>query len=111
MGSHTTFQQLFFARPLLLETLAGEWMNPPTYKSLLEYKVVYEPESTPAFNKLTDEGQLPAPPFLSMYFGSTVILKASFRVRPWLFCLLFNDFTLIGLFFRSMEGFTDAIIV
>ena len=56
-------------------------MTPPIYKSLLEYKAVYEAESTPAFNGDTGEEQLPAPP-LSMYFGSTMILKARFKVRP-----------------------------
>ena len=64
MGSYTTFQQLSFALPLPLETLAEECMIPPTYKSLLEYKAVYEPESTPAFNNgVTDEEQVPTPPF------------------------------------------------
>ena len=76
MGPYTTFQQLSFALPLPLETLAEECMIPPTYKSLLEYKAVYETESTPEFNGDTGEEQLPAPPFPSMYFGSTMILKA-----------------------------------
>ena len=45
MGPYTTFQQLSFALPLPLETLAEECMIPPTCKSLLEYKGVYEAES------------------------------------------------------------------
>ena len=56
-------------------------MIPPTYKSLLEYKAVYEAESTPAFNGDTGEEKLRAPP-LSIYFDSTVILKARFKARP-----------------------------
>ena len=61
MGPYTTFQQLSFTPPFPLETLAEECVIPPTYKSLLEYKAVYEPESTPAPNKDPDEGHLLAP--------------------------------------------------
>ena len=45
MGPYTTFQQLPIALPLPLDTLAEECVILPTYKSLLEYKVVYETES------------------------------------------------------------------
>jgi hypothetical protein len=64
MGPYATFQQLSFPLSFPLETLAEECMIPPTYKSLLEYKAVYEPESTPAPNEDTNIEQLPAPPFL-----------------------------------------------
>ena len=73
MGPYTTFQQLSFVLPL---PWRQECVIPPTYKLLLEYKAVYEVESTPEFNGDTGEEQLPAPPFPSMYFGSTMILKA-----------------------------------
>jgi len=63
MGPYTTFQQLSFTLPFPLESLAEECVIPPTYKSLLEYKAVYEPESMPASNGDTDEEQIPAPPF------------------------------------------------
>lgn len=44
MGPYTTFQQLSFAPPFPLATLADECMIPPTYKSVLEYKDTYEKE-------------------------------------------------------------------
>lgn len=62
MWPYTTFQQLSFAPLFPLGALAEECMIPPTYKSLLEYKAVYEPESMPPSNEDTDEGQLLAPP-------------------------------------------------
>lgn len=58
MWPYTTFQQLSFAPPFPLETLAEECVIPPTYKSLLEYKAVYEPDS----DEDADEEQLLAPP-------------------------------------------------
>jgi hypothetical protein len=42
MGPYTTFQQLSFAPPFPLATLAEECMIPPTYKSVLEYKQSFE---------------------------------------------------------------------
>jgi hypothetical protein len=63
MGPYTTFQQLPIALPLPLDTLAEECVIPPTYKSLLEYKAVYEAESTPEFNGNTGDEQIPSPPF------------------------------------------------
>jgi len=109
MGSYTTFQQLSFALPLPLETLAEECMIPPTYKSLLEYKAVYEPESTPAFNGVTDEEQLPAPLFpvdvLWFYRDPRGVVQGAYMA------VLFDEVILIGLLFRPMEGFIDAIMV
>lgn len=62
MGPYTTFQQLSFAPPFPLETLAEECVIPPTYKSLLEYKAVYEPERTTASNGDMDEEHPLTPP-------------------------------------------------
>jgi hypothetical protein len=112
MGPYTTFQQLSFAPPFPLETLAEECMIPPTYKSLVEYKAVYELESMPASNEDTDEEQPVAPlaaasPVDVLWFyrdPKGVVQGASMTV-------LFGRFILTGPPSRSMESFIDAIVV
>lgn len=47
MGPYTTFQQLSFAPPFPLATLAEECMIPPTYKSVLQYKQTFEADDDP----------------------------------------------------------------
>lgn len=47
MGPYTTFQQLSFAPPFPLATLAEECIIPPTYQAVEEYKKQYEREEEP----------------------------------------------------------------
>ena len=112
MGPYTTFQQLSFAPPFPLETLADEYMIPPTYKSLLEYKGVYEPESTPTSNEDTGEPQrqvLPAATLpvdvLWFYCDPKGVVQGVYIV------VLFYGLILMDSLFRPMEGFIDAIMV
>jgi hypothetical protein len=111
MGPYTTFQQLSFAPPFPLETLAEECMIPPTYKSLLEYKAVYEPECTSAPNKDTDEEQPLISPAISpvdvlwFYRDPKGVVQGAFMAA------LFHSTIFIKPPFRSVEGFVDAIVV
>jgi hypothetical protein len=73
MGPYTTFQQLRFAPPFPMETLAEECMIPPTYKSLLAYKAVYE--SAPVSNQDNDEEPSSAP---SATFPVNVVIGLNF---------------------------------
>lgn len=45
MGPFTTFQQLHFAPKFPLASIADDYVIPPTYPSVLEYKSVYEVEN------------------------------------------------------------------
>ncbi len=47
MGPYTTFQQLSFAPPFPLSTLAEECIIPPTYQAVEDYKKQYEREEEP----------------------------------------------------------------
>lgn len=45
MGSYTTFQQLSFAPKFPLASIVDDYVIPPTYPDVLEYKSKYEPEN------------------------------------------------------------------
>ena len=57
MGPYTTFQQLSFAPPFPLATLAEECTIPPTYQAVQEYKKQYEREEGPSSDGTNVESQ------------------------------------------------------
>jgi hypothetical protein len=61
MSPYTTFQQLSFSPNFPLASIADEYIIPPTYRSFMEYRVLYESEGNSDGSTGTSQHQLSPP--------------------------------------------------
>ncbi|KAG8794933.1 hypothetical protein FRC17_008207, partial [Serendipita sp. 399] len=89
MGPYTTFQQLSFAPPFPLASLAEECIIPPSYKAVLDYKKVFEgeeEESSPPNEGELPENAIPAPDVRWFYKDPRGVIRgpwASSLMQSW----------------------------
>ncbi|KAG8760862.1 hypothetical protein FRC14_001421 [Serendipita sp. 396] len=88
MGPYTTFQQLFFAPPFPLASLAEECIIPPSYNAVLEYKKQYEGEDDPSSSNEAEpsESATPTPDVRWFYKDPRGIVRgpwASSLMQSW----------------------------
>jgi hypothetical protein len=108
MGPYTTFQQLSFAPPFPLATLAEECIIPPTYQTVQEYKKQYEREgdTSPDTAEISTQLETPAPALDVLWYYR----DPRDIVRGKIFYVWFVWF-LTRAFIRAMGIFVDAILV